>query len=300
MSLSSYSKIQQLHHRDVIKMRGELLTIQEKVDGSQISFGVRDGQMFIKSKNHMINTEKPEGMFKLAVENLAGLALPNGYVFRGEFLNRPKHNVLAYDRVPLRNIIIYDIEKGDGSNIYMPYDEVADIAFMYGFETVPTVGYGVFDDITRETELLDKLLDNVSILGGQKIEGLVIKCYDQLSSSDKTLMVKYVRPGFREMNGGKTKIGKADILKEIVEKYNTEARMDKALIHLREQEKITGEMKDIGLLMREFNQDFEAECVDDIKDMLYKRFRKDILRGVSRGLPDWYRNKLLYETTAAG
>jgi hypothetical protein len=74
--------------------------------------------------------------------------------------------------------------------------------------------------------------------------------------------------------------------------------MDKALIHLREQDKITGDMKDIGLLMREYNQDFEDECVDDIKDMLYKRFRKDIIRGVSRGLPEWYKALLLDQVQA--
>jgi hypothetical protein len=57
-------------------------------------------------------------------------------------------------------------------------------------------------------------------------------------------------------------------------------------------------MKDIGLLMREFNQDFEDECVDDIKDMLWKRFRKDIIRGVSRGLPTWYKSLLLEQVQA--
>jgi hypothetical protein len=242
----------------------------------------------------MLNLDCPQKMFQLAVDNLKDLMLPDGYVFRGEFLNKPKHNVLAYDRVPLRNIIIYDIEIGDGTNEYMSVREVQATADMYGFEVVPTFHVAEFDNIMANTEMLDGFLDTVSILGGQKIEGVVIKCYERLDSDDKILMAKYVRPDFKEMNGGgANRPNKAAITDAIVAKFNTVARYEKAVQHVREDVGLLGEMKDIGPLMRELNKDFEDECADDVKDMLYKYYRKVILRGVTQGFPEWYKGKLL-------
>ena len=54
---------------------------------------------------------------------------------------------------------------------------------------------------------------------------------------------------------------------------------------------LVDEPKDIGVLMRELNRDFE-EHVDEIKNLLYTNFRKDILRVANRGFAEWYKAKL--------
>ena len=79
------------------------------------------------------------------------------------------------------------------------------IALENGFEVVPLFGIGPFGDVSQE--MIDDIMKNQSILGGQLIEGLVIKCYDVFDSRDKTLMCKYVRPEFKEMNGGEFETG---------------------------------------------------------------------------------------------
>jgi glutaredoxin 2 len=277
-------------------MRGRVLTLQEKVDGSQISFGRKNGQLFVKSHNHMINLDLVPKLFTKAVDNLKGLALPDGLVFRGEYLNKPKHNTLTYDRVPLRNIIIYDIEQGDGTCDYMNIDDVEMTASLYGFEVVPTFCQVQIDNITVETEMLDELLKTKSILGGTTIEGIAIKCYDMLDCNEKILMAKYVSSAFKEANHGNSwnaNMGKKDTVGEIVAIYNTTARYVKTVSHCKEDGLLVGEMKDLGVLMRALNEDFETECVDEIKDMLYKKFRKNIMRGVSQGFPEWYKNVLI-------
>jgi hypothetical protein len=277
-------------------MRGKILTLQEKVDGSQISFGRRDGQLFIKSHNHMLDLDNIQKMFSAALGSLSNLALPDGLVFRGEYLNKPKHNTLTYERVPLRNIIIYDIEQGDGTCDYMSVDDVEITASLYGFEVVPTLYVGVIDNIMAETLMLDELLKTQSILGGTTIEGIVIKCYDMIDCNEKILMAKYVSSAFKEANHGNSwnaNMGKKDVVGEIVAIYNTVARYEKTVQHVRDDGKLIGEMRDIGPLMQELNQDFESECADEIKDLLYQKFRKKIMRGVSQEFPEWYKSRLL-------
>ena len=289
MELSDYSKIHQLYHREVYRMKGHRVVVQEKIDGSQISFGRKDGKLFVRSKNRMIDTDCPDGMFANAVNVLKDKSLPDDYVFRGEYLKTPHHNVLDYDRIPKDHIIIYDIEKRDGSNDYVSYVKVRTIAEAYEFEVVPTLWVGLFDDIDQK--LIDKLMKTQSILGGQLIEGIVIKCYDLFDSRDNTLMCKYVRPEFKEMHTG-MQVHRKDIVMEIGDRLSTPARFEKAVQHARDDGLLVDEPKDIGILMRELNKDFE-EHVDEIKSLLYANFRKDIIRVANRGFAEWYKTKLL-------
>ena len=274
-------------------MKGHQVVVQEKIDGSQISFGKKGGELFVRSKNKMIDVDCPDGLFANAVSVLKDRSLPEGYVFRGEYLKTPKHNVLAYDRIPKDHIIIYDIEKEDGSNDYVQYAEVVIIAESFGFEVVPTFLKCPFEYLDQKK--IDGLMKTQSILGGQLIEGLVFKCYDVFDSRDKTLMCKYVRPEFREMNGGKRGKSRSDIIEEIGKRLATPARFEKAIQHLRDSNMLVGEPKDIGVLMRELNRDFE-EHVDEIKNLLYANYRKDILRTANRGFAEFYKTKLLADS----
>ena len=293
MNISDYSKIHQLYHWEVHRMKGHQVIIQEKIDGSQISVGRKDGKLFIRSKNKMVDVDNPDSMFLAAVNVLRDRPLPDGYVFRGEYLKTPHHNVLDYDRIPKDHIIVYDIEVGDGTNHYLHYTDVIAMSEEHGFESVPFFMKGLYDDIDQD--LIDRLMENQSILGGQLIEGLVIKCYDVFDSRDKTLMCKYVRPEFKEMHTGMMGKPGKNIVVEIGERLATPARFEKAVQHLRDSNMLVGEPKDIGILMRELNKDFE-EHVDEIKNLLYANFRKDILRVANREFPEFYKAKLLKDS----
>lgn len=291
MELSDYSKIHQLYHREVHRMKGHPVVIQEKIDGSQISFSMKNGELFVRSKNRMVDIDNPDNMFGCAVAVIKTKNLPEDYVFRGEYLKTPKHNILTYNRIPNDHIIIYDIECDDGSNHYLHYSEVIAMSQEHGFEVVPMFSAAgcLFEDIDQD--LIDGLMKNQSILGGQLIEGLVIKCYDIFDSRDKTLMCKYVRPEFKEMSGGKRGKSRRDIIEEIGERLAVPARFEKAVQHLRDDGLLIDEPKDIGILMKELNRDFE-EHVDEIKNLLYANFRKDIIRVANRGFAEYYKAKL--------
>ena len=114
-SWHSYPKIWALGHRAVRELFDGDVFVEEKVDGSQFSFGVFNDELRCRSKGADINTQAPEKMFAKAVETAQRLGpdLLEGATYRGEYLQKPKHNTLAYDRVPEGNIIIFDINTAE-------------------------------------------------------------------------------------------------------------------------------------------------------------------------------------------
>ena len=94
-SWHSYTEIYNLGHSAIKELFFDPVLIEEKIDGSQISFGTFDGEIRIKSKNSMIYIEAPEKMFALGVEVIQTLDLHNGWAYRAEYLQKPKH-ILSY------------------------------------------------------------------------------------------------------------------------------------------------------------------------------------------------------------
>lgn len=289
--LSGYSKIYALGHREILGILDDPVIVQEKVDGSQISFGVIDGEISIRSKGADIYPEAPPKMFKKGVEQIMKRKdiLKEGHIYRGEYLSKPKHNTLAYERTPKDNIILFDIDAGLCN--YLSYKDMQKEAERIGFEMVPLLYQG-----KATVEKLKSFLGTPSILGGQNIEGVVVKNYSMFTRDKKTAMAKVVDTAFQEKHQKswrKDNPTRTDILGIIVETYRTETRWQKALQHLKEQDKIVGEPKDIGGLIAEVKRDVQEECEEEIKQMLYDHFWKSIKRQITHGLPEWYKELLM-------
>ena len=231
-------------------------------------------------------------MFRLAVETAIRLfpELREGWTYRGEFLMKPKHNTLAYDRVPVGYVILFDIDRGDQD--YMNPSEASIEAERMGLEFVPFLG--CFTE-KQGLDLLLPLLERTSILGKQTVEGIVLKNYDQFGLDGKTLMAKLVSKDFQESHASDWKQrnpSKQNIIEQLIERYATEARWAKAVQHLSEAGTIEGSPRDIGLLIREIPDDILADSTEDIKEELFKAFVKDLRRGWTKGMPEWYKREL--------
>jgi hypothetical protein len=297
MKLHSYPSIYNLGHRAIGDLLRGVVIVEEKVDGSQITFGMIDGELSIRSKGAEIHSAAPEGMFTKAVEAISAVAdrLVPGWHYRGEYLQKPKHNTLAYSRVPTNHIVIFDIDR-DGIGDFAPRDVKEQASAELGFECIPELFRGVVPD---EQVLLD-LLATTSMLGGQQIEGVVIKPlnYDLWGPDKKVLMGKFVREDFKEMNAKNFRTEnpkQGDVVQIIGQSLRTEARWQKAVIHLRERGEIERDPRDIGKLLKEVAVDIEKECVDDIKDRLYRWALPQIRRIATAGLPEWYKTQLMGE-----
>lgn len=298
-SWHSYPSIYAVGHRYVRDIFNSPVLCEEKVDGSQFSFGkfLVDGEEVLrcKSKGCQLNVECPEKMFTCAVNNVKEIfgSLKLGWTYRGEYLSKPKHNTLVYSRVPKRNIIIFDINTNEEE--YLSYSEKDKECERLGLEIVPKIFEGVISDPQTILEFLKR----ESVLGGQNIEGVVIKNYSMFGQDKKVLMAKYVSEAFKEIHGGewrKENPCSTDILTELVGMLRTPARWAKAVQHLKEQGKLEGSPKDIGFLIREAQVDILKECESDIKEKLFVWSKDKIIRGAVAGLAEWYKEYLLKES----
>lgn len=302
-SWHSYPSIYNFGHRALQGFLEHELIIEEKVDGSQFSFGKfplevegMEGEfdLRIRSKGAVMVLDAPEKMFTKAAETVKRIAplLHPGWTYRGEYLAKPKHNALAYDRVPNGHIIIYDINTEEET--YLDYDAKSEEAKRIGLEIVPCLYRGKLDSI----ETFRSFLESVSVLGGQKIEGVVAKpLHGNVFGPDKKLILaKFVSEAFKEVHkkawGESNPTGK-DILSLIGEQYRSPARWSKAIQHLREAGQLLEDPKDIGPLIKEIPKDIKKECEEEIKEQLWKWAWPHISRIATRGFPEWYKEQLV-------
>ena len=153
---------------------------QEKLDGNQISFGLPldapDGPAIIRSKSTDARTN---GAFAQACASIDQMKLTPGYVYRGEFISKPKMNKLAYNRAPKGFIVLFDVQCQAG---YFVPDAIKTIAAELGCEAAPVMGTTPHPDWLKAESLL-----------GGSIEGWVGKNYALRDKWGHAVRVKRVR-----------------------------------------------------------------------------------------------------------
>lgn len=110
-SWHSYPSIFNLGHKAISDLLKGEVNVEEKVDGSQFSFGFfnihRDECTFlednvpcqceqglrVRSKGAVMNADAPESLFKEAVNHVKSIEhlLHPGWTYRGECLKKPHH-----------------------------------------------------------------------------------------------------------------------------------------------------------------------------------------------------------------
>lgn len=291
-SWHSYPKVYALGHRAVNELLLDDVIVEEKIDGSQFSFGRFGGELRIRSRGAVMVSDAPEQMFGAAVDSIRDLDLRDGWTYRGEYLQKPKHNTLAYERVPARHTILFDINTGEER--YLTPDEKRGEAERLGMETVPLL----FAGHIGSPQDIGAFLERTSVLGGTKIEGVVVKNYGRFGADKKVLMGKYVSESFKEVHGGEWKKNNptsGDVIDMLIVRFKTDARWEKAVQHLKERGEYTQSPKDIGALIKEVQNDVAEECTEEIRDALFAHAIGHIRRGIVGGLPEWYKQKLLDE-----
>lgn len=311
-SWHSYPSIFNLGHRAVRELLNYPHIVEEKVDGSQFSFGwfpvqepvgafLQDVpgvyELRVRSKGCVMNPDAPERMFTKAVASVKERQhlLPVGWTYRCEYLVKPQHNSLAYDRVPTGYLIGFDVSTGDNEWL-SPEDKVVEFSRI-GLECVPVL---MEDNFGNRTSLdgLRKIIDTrVSVLGGQLIEGVVIKPLVELYGVDKkTLMGKFVSERFKEVHRrewSKSNPSNGDIIDQLVSMYKAEGRWLKSAQHLREAGELEFSPRDISKLINEVRKDTGKEEKEEIQRKLWKWAWPRIERGIVQGLPEWWKNELL-------
>jgi hypothetical protein len=307
-SWHSPQSIYSLGHNAVRDLFSVEVQVQEKVDGSFFAFGwypvmEPDGgllkevpnvyELKVRSKGAVMVPEAPPAMFKPAVDTVKSIQhlLKPGWQYRGETLCKPKHNALNYNRVPKGNVILFDVLTDDEQ--YLSYEDLKAEAQRLGLEVVPQLFSGTVNSALE----LRKFLDLESVLGGQKIEGVVIKPLKPLYGPDKKMLFgKFVSEAFKEVHRkawGESNPGPTDIILKLGTELCTPARWQKAVLRMKEAGTLTNSPKDIGPLMGSVVPDIKKEEEEYIKEKLFKYAWPHIARMATRGLPEWYKEQLL-------
>lgn len=290
MHIPSYSDIYNIGHKALEGFFDDEVECTLKLDGSQISATKQNGQYFARSKGQDLHLDNPEKLFAKGCKAIQTLDLKEGWIYRGEYFNSPSHNTIAYERVPNNHIILYGIDRADQD--YLSWEEMKAEGDRIGLEVVPLLFRGKIDKLDFLKELLDKA---VCPLGGKIKEGVVCKSFNKFGRDKKILMAKFVDTSFKEVHGiewKKNNPTKSDIVESIIKSLQTDARYNKAVQHLNEKGQISGELKDIGALIKEVKEDILKEEAENIKDLLFKSFQEQILRGASSPIVNWYKDRL--------
>ena len=294
MKPPSYGKILAVGNEYIADIFKSPVEIQEKIDGSFTAFGcTKDNHVVMRSKGKELFYEDHEKMFDIFCDFVADheetLLKHPGMYFYGEFLNKPRHNALAYAMTPKNNIALFGVFE-EGVGYVRTYKELKRWAELLDLEPVPLLYHGVI----QSKEELDKFLTTDSILGNQLVEGVVVKNYEQtmlVGGNLQPLFGKLVRPEFKEKLDKTWRSGK-DKVQEFIESFRTEARWQKAIQHLKENGQLEGTPKDIGSLIVEVKRDIIEEEENEIKEGLYKLFKGQILRKSTAGLAERYKEWL--------
>ena len=296
MSSGPFPKILHIGDKQIESLFNDTVEITEKVDGSQIGVGKVDGRLFVRSKGRELDLDNPDQMFINAVEYIKTIEdrIPDNMTFYGEYLKKPKHNTLAYDRIPRNHIALFGVYNYATKEFY-GYDEIQRWADTLGVDAIPLIKRGE----SSPQEVLDLVKERVSYLGGQNIEGVVVKAYKPwmfLGQIPLSVMSgKYVTEAFKEVHtktwkDENTNKGQLEVLKS---QYKSEARWNKAIQHLRDNGTLTGTVKDIGNLIKEVRQDVIEEEKEAIKASLWSIYREKFLRAATEGLPQYYKDKIM-------
>lgn len=289
MVMHSYSSPLALGHKFLEGFWEGVVVVEEKVDGSQLSLRVDPTTNVVeaRSRRMALDMVNPEKLFAPAIETFLNAHLIPGETYRGESMSRPKANTIAYARAPKGGFALFDVDYGDQD--YADPSVLARVAEAMGVEAVPVLG--VYES-QPPLEELQALLERESFLGGSKIEGIVLKNYGVLGPDHKVMMAKLVSADFQETHKHdwrERNPTKGDIIEKLIAKYKTEARWRKAVAHLREEGLIRGVPQDIPLVLREAKADILADSREDIATELVEWYwKKEIAKGVTAGLPEYY------------
>lgn len=271
----------------------ETVEVTEKIDGSQFVFGKVKGELYLRSKGAQLFTENPEKMFAEAITYVEQIQdrLPEGMVFYAEYLKKPKHNTLVYERVPKNHLMLFA-----AMHISQKFHlNTAEYADMLDIECVPILHWGRIESAAE----LVALLERESILGGAKIEGVVVKNFERqflLGGQPMPLMAgKFVSENFKEVHRerwGAEEKGKGR-MEVFFDSFRTPARWEKAVQHLQERGELENEPRDIGKLFKEVHTDIEAEEMEAVKTFLWNEFKGELKRKATAGMPEWYKERLM-------
>lgn len=230
--MSEYKKYPKIHRLGKEETDGILdgeITVQEKVDGANVSIFWHEGKVRCGTKNRMLPEEPEEGNFNIFQEAVKANELIQGWlethqdkILYGEWLVR---HTITYPDEAYRKIYLFDVYDRT-TDSWANQDEVKTVADELGLE---------YPHIFAKGKLTQKQIEeyvgksNIAPAG----EGVVIKHEGFVSKFGDHVYAKVVHEKFKESNaivfGGNNKHSETYWEMYVVNKYCTVGRVQKIM-----------------------------------------------------------------------
>jgi len=280
-----YEKIKRIgveENQDIFKDENDIILIEEKVDGANTSFFIKNGNIIFGSRNQQITSNEGEDTninkaFKKSVEYVRellkdkDLTLLDGLIVYGETM--VKHT-LSYDFENTPHFIAFDIFDVDTGK-YLLFHEKVKIFEILDLPTIPLIFIGNGKELRNTTcEELENLFIKQSTYAPKhnpfKAEGIVIKNYN------KQIFAKLVREEFKEANkevfGGSKKDAKNDD-EVIIASYCKNPRIEKQIFKLIDE---YGMQLDMSMMKKLPMMVWEDIIEEEGKTILMSKYKLDI------------------------
>ena len=260
---------------DKFKDRG--LVVQEKLDGSNASFTVDNGELQCFSRRKKLKQgETLNGFYNWVHENIEEWMFDflEGHIIFGEWLVKHK---IQYKEEYYKEFYVFDVYD-KSTERYLPHDDMVSVAEKLGLKRVKTL-------LLAEPEYFHNLKTKYiqDIVGKSDMtvkpntgEGIVIKYLDGKSEYED--YYKIVSNEFKEFNRQKmkTEVKNND---SVADYAITRPRMEKMIFRAIEEGRLSEdnmELENFGLIIKEVGQDFVDDIMEEEKDNMLKIIEKQI------------------------
>lgn len=204
-----------------LSMFGNKIYIQEKIDGANGSFTLRDDNTIQFTSHYRIIPDDEMKMFAAGMQYVRRTVdtskMVRGYIYYGEY--GIKHTLEYHDLPLFIGFDVYDTNVGrylDATAAKLEFERI-------GLTFVPTLRVITCDEISS----IDSDVPSAYRQGGLQAEGIVIKSYD-----NNQQFAKMVNAEFKELNrlvfGASCRRLSSDA-ERIIHRYVTDARVMKAI-----------------------------------------------------------------------
>ena len=261
---------------DKFKDRG--LVVQEKLDGSNASFTVDNGELQCFSRRKKLNqNETLNGFYGWVHENIQEDVFDflEDYIIFGEWLVKHK---IQYKEECYKEFYVFDVYDKE-EEAYLSLKNMHRIASYLELKTVKTLliaepSYHL--NILTPQDIQDLVGKSDMTVKPNTGEGIVIKYLDGKSEHED--YYKIVSNEFKEFNRQKmkTEIKNND---SVADYAMTRARMEKMIFRAIEEGRLSEdniELENFGPIMKEVGQDFVDDIMEEEKDNMLKIIEKQI------------------------
>ena len=261
---------------DKFKDRG--LVVQEKLDGSNASFTVDNGELQCFSRRKKLNEKETlNGFYGWVHENIQEDVFDflEDYIIFGEWLVKHK---IQYKEECYKEFYVFDVYDKE-EEAYLSLKNMHRIASYLELKTVKTLLIAEPShhlNILTPQDIQDLVGKSDMTVKPNTGEGIVIKYLDGKSEHED--YYKIVSNEFKEFNRQKmkTEIKNND---SVADYAMTRARMEKMIFRAIEEGRLSEdnmELENFGLIIKEVGQDFVDDIMEEEKDNMLKIIEKQI------------------------